>query len=181
MVVKRRVAMHADEIKKGDRIKFKLNGSKYSATAVKVSNDRALFVFDQFLDEAMPMNENGSTEGGYEESDMRRYLQKLSEKFPEELKEHMAPFENGDHLRLLSLPEVCGLDDNFDKCSGQIPYFKDRRHRIAERKGEPYEWMWTSTVVSAASFASVHGSGSATSYGAGYALGVRPAFMISNL
>ena len=181
MIVKRRVATDTNVIRKGDRIKFKLRGSKYTATAVKVDEAGALFVFDQFLDEARLMNKNGSAKGGYEESDMRKYLQELAEEFPDELDDRMLPFENGDRLRLLTLPEVCGYDDNFDKCDGQIPYFKDRRHRIAERKGESYEWMWTSTVVSAADFACVGTYGNADHYGAGYALGVRPAFLISNL
>ena len=166
------------ELKVGDRITVELPGEVHTATAIQDEEDGMLFIFDQFLDEARPMNENGGTKGGYDASDMRKFLQELSEKFPEELKERMMPFENGDTVRLLTLPEVCGLDGDFDKCEGQIPYFKDRRNRIAERKGDSYEWMWTTTVVSGAYFALVYRNGIAASTGASFSLGVRPAFAI---
>lgn len=67
-------------------------------------------------------------------------------------------------------------------CDGQIPWMKkDRRHRIASRKGEEYEWEWLATVVSGAAFALVGSSGAATYGSASGVLGVRPAFKIRNL
>ena len=180
MKVSRRQKMEVDRFEVGDRIKVKLPGAKYTATAIQDEGDGMLFIFDQFLDGAMPMNRNGGTEGGYEASDMREYLQKVAETLPKKIAKLIVPFENGDKLRLLTLPEICGKDSNFDDCEGQIPYFKDRRHRIASRKDDEYEWGWTATVVSAARFALVNNNGFAYCSGASHAFGVRPAFKIQN-
>lgn len=180
MKVSRRQKAEVERFEVGDRIKVKLPGAKYTATAVRQENDGMLFVFDQFFDGAMPMNTDGGTEGGYEASDMRKYLQKVAETLPGKIAKLIVPFENGDKLRLLTITEVCGVDANFNECEGQIPYFKDRRHRIASRKGDEYEWMWTATAVSAAYFALVYDNGGARYLGAGDARGVRPAFKISN-
>ena len=163
-----------------DCIMVELPGETHTATAIQDGGDGMLFTLDQFLNEARPMNENGGTEGGYDASDMRKFLQGLSEKFPAELRELMTPFENGDKLRLLTLPEVCGVDGDFNECEGQIPYFKDRRNRIAERKGDNYEWMWAATVVSGAYFAYVNRNGIANHDSASLSLGVRPVFKLRN-
>lgn len=176
MKVSRRQKIEVERFEVGDRIKVKLPGAKYTATAVRQEDDGMLFVFDQFFDGAMPMN----TDGGYEASDMRKYLQKVAETLPGKIAKLIVPFENGDKLRLLTITEVCGVTANFNDCEGQIPYFKDRRHRIASRKGDEYEWMWTATAVSAAFFAIVNSHGTAYYSHAGYAHGVRPAFKISN-
>ena len=168
-----------DHFEVGDRIRADLPGEMHTATAIQDEGDGMLFVFDQCLEEAMPMNRNGSTKGGYDASDMRNFLQELSEKFPEELKERMIPFENGDTVRLLTLPEVCGKDGHWNRCEGQIPYFKDSRNRIAGRKGDSYEWMWTATVVLDAYFAFVGGDdGTALYYHASVSFGVRPVFKL---
>ena len=51
---------------------------------------------------------------------------------------------------------------------------KDRRHRIATRKGDEFEWGWTATPVSGAYFAVVDDNGSAHNGGASYSFGIRP-------
>lgn len=179
MKVLRRVKIkNPTKLKVGDRIKVKLPNESHTATAIKKEEDGMLFIFDQFLDKDHPINKSDTTEGGYEESYMRKFLQELSEEFPEKLKERMIPFDNGDTLQLLTIMEVCGVDERLKNCDGQIPYFKDRRNRIAERKGIDYECMWTSTVVSGTSFAIVDSSGLADDHGASLSLGVRPAFKI---
>jgi len=73
---------------------------------------------------------------------------------------------------------MLGLDENFNECEGQIEWLKDRRHRIAERKGDSYEWGWLRSVVSATSFAFVDSYGYARYAHAGNTRGVRPAFAI---
>ena len=181
MKVMREVKVKADHFEVGDRIKVKLPGAKYTATAILDEGDGMLFIFDQYFDGAMPMNKNGGTDGGYDGSDMRAYLRKVAETFPEKLKKRMVKFENGDFLRLLTLQEMCGKDENFNDCDGQIPWMKqDRRHRIASRKGDEYELGWLATVVSGAHFAFVSYTGNATYRGASDSLGVRPAFKIFN-
>lgn len=61
---------------------------------------------------------------------------------------------------------------------GQIEWMKDRRHRIASRKGEEYECGWTLTVVSGAYFAAVGWDGYGACGTASYPSGVRPAFKV---
>ena len=179
MKVMREIKVSTDHFEVGDRIKVKLPGAKYTATAISDEGDGMLFILDQYLDEAMPMNRKGGTDGGYDESDMREYLQKVAEKFPDKLKKRMVRFDNGDFLRLLTLQEMCGKDEDFNDCDGQIPWMKqDRRHRIASRKGEEYEWGWLATVVSGADFALVVGDGNADCTNASNSLGVRPVFKL---
>jgi hypothetical protein len=57
---------------------------------------------------------------------------------------------------------------------------KERANRVAERKGESYEWGWLQNkyVQSATSFCLVHYDGDAASWLASFSIGVRPAFLI---
>ena len=176
MKVLREIETETDRLQVGDRIKVSYSGEEHYATAIEERGDRMLFLTDDYLDDAMPMNTDGTTEGGWEESFLREKLQDLAENT--DIKDQLVPFENGDLLTLLSIQEMFGLDGHFDKCSGQIEWLKDRRHRIADRKGKLYEWGWLRSVVSAAGFALVGGDGFADGTGASGAVGVRPAFAI---
>lgn len=178
MNVIREVRIKAKRPQIGDRIKVSLPGEEHTATAIKDEGDGMLFLFDDYLDEARPMNRQSGAGGGYDASEMRKFLRKLASVFPENLRKRMVAFENGDMLRLLTITEMCGVDKNFNRCEGQIEWMKDCRHRIASRKGEEYEWGWTQTVVSAERFASVHSFGGAHCYHASYDLGVRLAFKV---
>ena len=57
---------------------------------------------------------------------------------------------------------------------------EERANRVAERKGESYEWGWLQNkyVQSAASFCYVNDGGAAYDWGASGSFGVRPAFLI---
>ena len=167
-----------DRLMVGDRIKVKLDKEKYTATAIQQVDDTMLFLFDQYLDEGRPMNEDGGTEGGYEASDMRKYLRKLYEKFPKKLREDMMPFENGDHVRLLSMQEMFGLDADPDETRGQIPWLKDRAHRVAYKRNGDLAWGWLRDAVSSVDFAFVNNYGYADYAGASCAYAIRPAFAI---
>ena len=178
MKVMREIRIKTKRLQIGDRIKVSLPGEEYTATAIKDEGDGMLFLFDEYLDEARPMNRQNSTDGGYDASEMRNFLRELAGVFPGKLRKRMVAFENGDLLRLLTITEMCGVDENFNRCEGQIEWMKDNRHRIACRKGKEYECGWTSTVVSGAYFALVDSDGFAACAGASDPLGVRPAFKI---
>lgn len=165
-----------DSLQVGDRIKVSFSGEEHYATAIQQKDDVMLFLTDDYLDDAMQMNPTDTTEGGWEESELRKRLQDIADNT--DINDQLIPFENGDLLTLLSIQEMFGLDENFDKCDGQIEWLKDRRHRIASRKGESYECWWLRSVVSATHFARVHSGGNADYGFAGYADGVRPAFQI---
>lgn len=178
MKVIREVKIKAEKLQLGDRIKVNLPGEKHTAVAIKDEGDGMLFLFDEYLDEARSMNRSDSTDGGYDTSEMRKFLQELAGEFPEKIRKRMKAFENGDMLRLLNITEICGVDENFNNCEGQIEWLKDRKHRIACRKGKEYECGWTSTVVSGTHFAHVTRYGRADCHAASNPYGVRPAFKI---
>lgn len=66
-----------------------------------------------------------------------------------------------------------------DDCE-QWPLMKERANRVAERKGESYEWGWLQNnyVRSATRFCDVYHGGNAGTWGASISIGVRPAFLI---
>lgn len=184
MKVYRKMKIETNHFQVGDRIKFKFDGSKYSATAIQQQGDKMLFVFDQYLDDARRMKATNTTDGGYDASEMKQYLNELGNKFAQKMQKkygvQLCKGYHGDYLWLLSLQEVCGLNEGFDACDGQIPYFKNRRHRIAERRGCSYEYMWLRSVATPVDFALVNNHGGASYSYAFNSLGVRPAFKILN-
>ena len=182
MVVNRIRSVELSDVKSleiEDRIEVEYKGNVYEAIAIDIQNGEALFLFDECIDTA-PMNETDTTRGGYEASEMRKFLQDAFHemKFPDLIKSNLTPFENGDFLQLLSLQEVAGLDEKFHETKGQIPYFYNEKNRVSEYRGETCLW-WLRSVVSAARFANVTYNGLATNvHHASAALGVRPAFKI---
>ena len=176
MKVLREIETETDRLQVGDRIKVNYSGEKHYATAIQERGDTMLFLTDDYLDDAMQMNTEYTTEGGWEGSFLREKLQDIAENT--DIKDLLVPFENGDLLTLLSIQEMFGIDEDWNKCDGQIEWMKDRRHRIADRKGETYEWGWLRSVVSATHFALVDYYGSAAHDSASDACGVRPAFAI---
>jgi len=164
----------------GDRLTVPMPDRKYTATAIETDDEGTLFLLDECLDDAMPMNENGGTEGGYEQSDLRRYLNQIGDNFPDWFKEKLMPDEIGDYLYPLTMAQAFGYDKEFYGIGGQIEWMRDREHGMAKRKGKP-EWYWLRDPVSAAGFAHVNNAGIAGLSGAGYSLGIRLAFKIKNL
>lgn len=181
MKVKRELTLHnPGAFQIGDRIKVKLPEETHWATAYNQKGTVTFFIFDGCLNDLKPMNSEDTNEGGYEASELRQYLRDLSEDIPEKLKKKMVPDGNGDYLYLLTLREVAGCDTEWNEVSGQLEWFKDRRHRIATSTEDEYVTWWLRDPVSAASFALVNHGGFANANYASYALGVRPAFAISS-
>ena len=185
MKIKRTYIMKSklDRIVIDDVICFKLkDGEKCEARAVKLEDGKMLMVFEDCLRKEYPMNKTDTTEGGYETSYLRQALNtEILARFPEKVRKHMIPFENGDYLRLLSEKEVFGKnvyaeDDGTD--TKQLPTMKLRKNRIASQglNGD-YEWYWLRDVVSASNFANVNNNGNANYNNASNAnVGVRPDF-----
>lgn len=174
----------ADVIQEGDRIRFALtDGEEVEAFAVQVEEDgTALFIFTDCLQTEYRMHPDWKYPG-WEKSELRGKLNsEILERFPDEIRVHMTPFENGDMLRIPTAREVFG-DDPYDgkepKSVQQFPLMKDRRNRIAFRgygSGE-WEWYWLQNSTRAAGRAAdVYSGGLASSYGAGDSRGVRPLF-----
>jgi hypothetical protein len=140
-----------------------------------------LFKFDDYIAKR-PMNENGSNEGGYEKSDLKKWIENdLFKMFPKALRKHMTG------LTIPTLGEICGWGDNWDKehiepdSNEQLPLMKQRRNRVAYYNNECSSgWLRNAMKkeFSSAYFADV-GSYGITNYdGASNSFGVRPEFWL---
>lgn len=182
MKINRTMTIETNEIQIGDRIQV----GHYTATCQALPGEGlALFLLDQYLDKVMQMNEKSTNRGGYQESDLREELN--SEKILRDFTGlELAPFDNGDLLRLPFYGEMFGHDDWYDSGAvepddrEQWPLMKERANRVAERRGESHEWGWLQNkyVQSAPFFCFVNGDGLADDGGAPNSVGVRPAFLI---
>lgn len=175
----RKTATRSKEILTGDQIQVK----KYTATCQIITPKGALFLLDQYLDQAYPMNEENTNRGGYEASDLRKKLQSADIlALFEDYRDRMQPFDNGDLLRLPFFGEIFGSEgaEYFepDGCE-QWPLMKDRKNRIAFRDNS-WEWGWLQNKRkgSATLFCLVAAHGLANSWYASTSFGVRPAFLI---
>lgn len=180
MKVKRRVEVETNRPEIGDR----LHVGRYTATCQKVTEKGATFLLDQYLDRPMPMNFKNTNRGGYNDSNLRKYLQSdaaLSDF--EEIRPYMKPWNNGDLLRI---PYYGEMFDNYDRddfvepdSNEQWPLMKDAHNRMASRCGEP-EWGWLANTVrdTSTNFCLVYYHGYAGSWNASGVIGVRPAFIL---
>ena len=173
----------------GDIISFRLNDGEFvEAMAVKAEQDGMLFLLVDCLYDEERMNRTDTNRGGYEESDLRRKLNSaIICRFPQEIREQMVAFENGDFLRLPTEKEIFGVNEYGEKEPDSVEQFepmKFRRNRIAfQGHNGGWEWYWLQNKKkgSAAYFARVYDGGLAGYYGASTSLGVRPAFKIKAL
>lgn len=169
----------------GDQIQV---GKHYTATCQKVGKNGAIFMFDQYLDEAQVMNQQRTNEGGYEASDLRKFLKGFAmNSMFDEIREMMAPFKKtGDLLRIPTAEEMFGPEEAHEyyetlSLKKQWPLMKDRHNRIAFRgEDQKIEWGWLQNKYkdSASHFAGVTGYGHAHATVAAYAFGVRVVFRL---
>lgn len=180
MKIERMTEIETNDIQIGDRLRV----GHYTATCQKITDDGAVFLLDQYLDEAYPMNRKDTNKGGYEESDLRKALQsdEVLNIFAG-IRDYMVPFDNGDLLRIPLFGEIFGQEDaeyfEPDGCE-QWELMKDRKNRIVFRQN-CWEWGWLQNKRkgSATAFAIVGSNGSADSNDASDSLGIRPAFLIN--
>lgn len=171
-----------NDIAVGDQIEIPLGDlGTFTATVQMVKVDGALFLFDDYIAKR-PMNENGSNEGGYEKSDLKKWIENdLFKMFPEVLRNHMTG------LTIPTLGEICGWGDNWDKehiepdDDEQLPLMKQRRNRVAYYNND-CAWGWLRNAAkkefSSAYFADVHNGGSSGFDVASGSFGVRPEFWL---
>ena len=104
MKVLRTSETDTNKLQMGDVIRLK---DGYTATCQAVTETGAIMLLDQYLDFDAPMNEKNTNRGGYEASDLRKWLQdQLDEFLPEDLEKRLKTFENGDLLRLPYYGEI---------------------------------------------------------------------------
>lgn len=186
MKIKRQTEIETDKYQIGDVISFKLkNREKVQAMAVDQKDGKTVFCFVDCLHQEYPMNQTDDTaEGGYEKSLLRKILNRnILYLFPDEIREKMIPFENGDLLKIPSEVEIFGKNEfakEPEEGAKQWEPMKDRRNRIAWQGSRTgiFEWYWLRDVVRASSFAYVNYVGNATATYASNSAGIRPAFQI---
>lgn len=187
-----------DEVlKSGDNIPVTLkNGEEVSFDVGKNESGKIYFVMHDCLKEKKPMNKDWTNKGGWEKSDMRKYLnEEVIELLPDELKAVIKPTkivqvwnkrqETEDKLFLLSRTQVFGkngVNELTDLNDSQIDIFKNQRAWVKElgSYGTLYSW-WLRSPNSSNSdtFCSVYTDGTPYNYfGASYSFGVAPAFCI---
>ena len=166
----------------GDQTKIPLgNLGTFTATAQVITDDKVLFLFDDYVAKR-PMNEIYSNEGGYEESDLKKWIDtELYKMFPEVFRKRMRG------LTIPTVGEICGWGDEWDRTHfehddyAQLPLMKQRRNRVAYYDND-CEWGWLRNATlwefSSTSFAYVCSSGDVTFHGASGSGGVRPEFWL---
>lgn len=182
MKVNRMTEVETKRPKIGDRISFTLKtGEKVEAMAVKELINGTVFCTVDYLDQAYQMNRKGGTRGGYEASDLRKELNgAILYSFPDDIKEQLVPFDNGDILTIPSEREMFGKNIYADEDEGDVMQWEpmaDRRNRIALRNGGT-EWGWLRNVAYSTGFALCDAYGGAYVWAASGSTGVRPAFIV---
>ena len=172
-----------NQLEVGDIIIFKLkDGEKVDARAVKREGDKMLMHFVDCLKDEYPMNEKNTNEGGYEDSNLRKILNTdIIDRFPDKIAQKIVADKNGDLLFLLSIEEVCGLNNEFEEAEGQLEIYKTPKSRVKTLgKGGWPTWYWLRSPYgsNATHFCFVDYGGNADHYGAGYAYGLAPAFYL---
>ena len=169
-------------IKVGDKMIVPLGKlGNFTATVQKVTNDKVLFIFDDYVAKR-PMNEDGGNVGGYDKSDLKKWIDtELYNMFPAVLKQRMTG------LSIPTLGEICGWDDEWDRnhieADGdeQLPIMKQRRNRVAYYNND-CAWGWlrnaTKKKFSSAGFADVSNDGGTNCSVASASCGVRPEFWL---
>ena len=141
MKVYRKAEIDTTVLEVGDTIELK-NG--YTATCQIFTPGGALFLLDQYVGE-LPMNAGRTNRGGWQSSDLRKFLLDNIDRFiPEDLFDRLGTFVNGDNVRIPMLGEMVDKVPDWAeyKDAEQWPLMKDRRNRIAFHKDGRWNWCW---------------------------------------
>lgn len=152
-----------------DKTTIKLDGlGEFAATVHKVTDDKVMLIFDDYVAKR-PMNESGTNKGGFEDSDLNKWLHT---EFVKAL-----PYSIRARLTDVTIPtvgEMFGWDDEWDRNhfeadnDKQLPLMKQKRNRVAYYNNEcECGWLRNATKkeFSAAHFAGVNGGGYSNSFG----------------
>lgn len=180
MNVLKKMWVETNEVSIGDQIAVKLEGfGEFTATAQKVTDKGVLFLFDEVIAEHR-MNEERTNEGGFDASEMKRWLNDtVLPAFPEKLRLRVT------EITLPTYGEIFGHDEfyeNFEPDEDeQFELMKRRGNRVCDFEDD-WCWWWlrnaTKKKVSSAGFALVDDDGHASCSGASDSYGVRPEFWV---
>lgn len=161
-----------------DKTTIKLDGlGEFAATVHKVTDDKVMLIFDDYVAKR-PMNESGTNKGGFEDSDLNKWLHT---EFVKAL-----PYSIRARLTDVTIPtvgEMFGWDDEWDRNhfeadnDKQLPLMKQKRNRVAYYNNEcECGWLRNATKkeFSSALFALVYYGGHTFYDVASSSGGVRP-------
>ena len=176
--------------KVGDVIAFTLtDGEEVEALAVKQEQDGMVFILVDCLKKEYQMNPCNTNKGGYEKCALRTKLNgEILDRFPDEIREKMIAFTNGDMLRLPTACEIFGKKKFYGKAEDdsiqQWEAMKNRRNRTAflGSKTGTDEWYWLQNEIekSVVDFAIVNLNGFTNYENSSVVNGARPVFKIQN-
>lgn len=162
----------------GDKTFMELDGlGVFTATVHKVTDDKLMLIFDAYVTKR-PMNESDTNNGGFEDSDLNKWLHT---EFIKAL-----PYSIRTILTDVTIPtvgEMFGWDDEWDRNhfeddnDKQLPLMNQRRNRVAYYSNEcKCGWLRNATKkeFSSAYFADVNVRGDVGYNDASSSCGVRP-------
>lgn len=161
-----------------DKTTIKLDGlGEFAATVHKVTDDKVMLIFDDYVAKR-PMNESGTNKGGFEDSDLNKWLHiEFVKALPYSIRARLTD------VTIPTVGEMFGWDDEWDRNhfeadnDKQLPLMKQKRNRVAYYNNEcECGWLRNATKkeFSAAHFAGVNGGGYSNCNGALNSFGVRP-------
>lgn len=136
MKVKRTEEVDVQQFRVGDIIHFELSdGEKVEMLAVKEEDEGMIFCSSDCLEKECRMNRKNTNAGGWDASYLRKKLNgEILDRFPQEIREQMLPFENGGLLRLPTEKEIFGKNPYGDEESEDVTQWepmKRRKNRMA--------------------------------------------------
>ena len=167
----------------GDIIRFTLlTGEEVEAQCQRVDPEGATFCLTHCLEEEQPMNEEDTNKGGWDESNLRKYLNtEILNSFPESIRNKMKPIYKDDLLTLPAVEDIFGEwdFDRWEPKEGAEPNWPLMKHRQYRAKGN---WWWerSASATDATGFCLVSANGFASNSLASYSAGLAPAFLIGN-
>lgn len=162
----------------GDKTTIKSDGlGEFAATVHKVTDDKIMLIFDDYVAER-PMNESNTNNGGFEGSDLNKWLHtEFVKALPYSIRARLAD------VTIPTVGEMFGWDSEWNRNNleadndKQLPLMEQRRNRVAYYNNES-ECGWlrnaTKKEFSLYGFAYVNGSGGTYYNYASLSYGVRP-------
>lgn len=157
----------------------------------KDKKGRIYFIFHNLMAKDHVMNWNWTNKGGWEASEMRRYVnEEVFQLLPDDLQEAIRPtriiqvmdgerIETEDKLFCLSFTQVFGgnFKKNHEPEDTQIDIFKTEKDRVKQRDGKTWYW-WLRSATSASPFGYVYISGDSGASTANASYGVALGFCL---
>jgi hypothetical protein len=168
----------------GDVLDFQQEGKEHIKVLLVDRHANGMFVGFSVdcLSELKPMNEEDSNRGGYDASDLCKYLNsnEFMNILPDRLRDRV------EAVRIPFVEEMFGSDDDYEDVNvtvKQLELMKARRNRIAFQGCDSNNWCWywmmNRRKDSAANFANVNTNGNCNSNNASSSSGVRPVFLLN--